>query len=106
MHIPRADAAAIRATVEEPNTALVTALSGLQGELAQIAQSVGGSVDGKWSKAYVDAMSTFASGDGADAIKNLKDTAANMADFGHESAYQVDYSNRMIIAQVVEFFVE
>lgn len=51
-------------------------------------------------------MKTFASGDGADAIKNLKDTAANMADFGHESAYQVDYMNRMIIAQVVQFLVE
>ncbi|MYS20623.1 hypothetical protein GA0115240_12161, partial [Streptomyces sp. DvalAA-14] len=106
MHIPRAKSAAIRAAVEQPNAALVSALTDLQSELGRITTSVAGSVDGKWSKAYVDAMSTFASGDGADAIKNLKDTAANMADFGHESAYQVDYMNRMIIAQVVEFLIE
>src|ERR1700716_1350972 len=106
MHIPRASAARIRAEVEQPLTELRQQLSALQTEIAQVAGSVAGSVNGKWPKAYIDAMKTFASGDGGDAIQGMKNTAAKMSDFAHEAAYQVDYTNRMIIAQVAEFLFE
>ncbi|MBV2354911.1 hypothetical protein KUM39_11120 [Streptomyces sp. J2-1] len=106
MHVPPASAARIRVSVEQPNADVVKDLGELQNLLAKVGTSVGGSVNGKWSDDYVAAMRTFTSGDGADAIQRLKETAAAMADFGHETAYQVDYMNRMIIAQVVQFVIE
>ncbi|MGW3290757.1 hypothetical protein ACWDR3_39600, partial [Streptomyces sp. NPDC001002] len=106
MKPPHAKADQILVNMRDPNVELVQQLSQLQDELAKIAQAVSRDATGQWSDAYVKAMGTFFSGEGADAIEQLKTTAKNLADYAQESAYQVDYANRMIIAQLVMFVFE
>ncbi|HEY5834683.1 hypothetical protein, partial [Streptomyces sp.] len=106
MHIPKGSAARMSSEVEAPHRALVNALEEFQGMIAEITNSVSGTVSGQWNDAYVKAMSTFGSGRGADYVKNVKDTAAKIADYARETGYQIDYTNRMIIAQVVQFLFE
>ncbi|MFI5753567.1 hypothetical protein ACIGYQ_48330, partial [Streptomyces sp. NPDC053726] len=82
------------------------ALDGFQELIGQIAKSVAGAGSGRWNEAYAKAMSTFGSGAGADYVKNLKDTAAKISGYARETGYQIDYTNRMIIVQVVQFLFE
>ncbi|MEU5088348.1 hypothetical protein [Streptomyces sp. NPDC021356] len=51
-------------------------------------------------------MSTFASGDGADHVQALKETAAQLAHAAHEFGYQLDYTRITIAGQVVLFLLE
>ncbi|MEB3963014.1 hypothetical protein OKJ48_22590, partial [Streptomyces kunmingensis] len=106
MHVPRGSSARLRSEVEVPHAALAASLDEFQEAIADITRSVSGTVSGKWGDAYGQAMSTFGTGAGADYVKSLRDTAAKVANYARETGYQIDYTNRMIIAQVVQFLVE
>ncbi|MER7930553.1 hypothetical protein ABTY96_46855, partial [Streptomyces sp. NPDC096057] len=51
-------------------------------------------------------MRTFVSGGGADYLSGLRDAATALADGAGEFAYQLDYTNLMIVLQVVAFLAE
>ncbi|GAA2338657.1 hypothetical protein OKJ48_04685 [Streptomyces kunmingensis] len=106
MHVPRGSASRMHHEVEVPHAALVRSLDEFQEVVADITKSVSGTVSGKWGDAYAGAMATFGTGAGADYVKNLRDTSARIANYARETGYQIDYTNRMIIAQVVQFLVE
>ncbi|MEU0950276.1 hypothetical protein ABZ379_47735, partial [Streptomyces canus] len=106
MHVPRGSAARLRVEVEVPHRELAQAFDDFASEIVQVARGVAGSSSGAWSSAYAGAMSTFVSGEGADALAQLRKGALDLADASHETGYQIDYTNRMIIAQVVQFLFE
>ncbi|MFG2632334.1 hypothetical protein, partial [Streptomyces sp. NPDC048473] len=106
MHVPRGSSVRMRAEVEIPHSDLMKALDEFQDLIGQIAKSVSGAGSGQWNDAYVKAMSTFGAGAGADYVKNLKDTAGRISNYARETGYQIDYTNRMIIVQVVQFLFE
>ncbi|MEU6601856.1 hypothetical protein [Streptomyces flaveolus] len=92
--------------MEQPHLELVKYLDGFQSLVAEITGGTAQGASGDWPQAYVDAMKTFMSGDGADYISGLRDTAAQLADGAREFAYQLDYTNMMIILQVLAFLLE
>ncbi|MFD8810921.1 hypothetical protein ACFV23_05375, partial [Streptomyces sp. NPDC059627] len=103
MKPPHADSGRIRSEMEEPNLELARSLTQLKDELAKITDSVSRNATGQWSDPYQGAMDTLAK---SGVLDQLQDSAKNLADYAHESAYQVDYGNRMIIAQLAEFVFE
>lgn len=106
MHVPKGSAEGMYVSVELPHREFAKVLGDFADEVVQIARGVASSVDGLWNKAYVDAMSTFVSGSGADVLAQLKRGALQLADAAHETGYQIAYTVRMIIAQVVQFLFE
>ncbi|MER6375876.1 hypothetical protein ABT255_47905 [Streptomyces mirabilis] len=106
MAVPEGDSGRVLGEVMQPNLALVRDLEAFQHVIAQVVIGVSHTATGPWSDAYVQAMSTFASGDGADYVRSLKETASKLADSAHEYAYELDYTNRMIVAQVAMFLFE
>ncbi|MET8565961.1 hypothetical protein ABZV75_37395 [Streptomyces flaveolus] len=106
MHVPEAQAPAVRMKVEDPHRRLAASLRELQDLIAEVSGRVTGSAAGPWSRAYAAAMATFASDDGTDHIEALRQTALKLADYAGEYAYQLDYTVRMIIAQVFQFLAE
>ncbi|MEV5176675.1 hypothetical protein AB0L10_37630, partial [Streptomyces flaveolus] len=92
--------------MEQPHLELVKYLDGFQGLVAEITGGTAQGASGDWPQAYVDAMKTFMSGDGADYISGLRDTAAQLAEGAGEFAYQLDYTNMMIVLQVLAFLLE
>ena len=105
MEPPDGDPAGV-AAIEAVHRELGERLGEFQEMINQVTQSVSGAVTGKFSDAYIDAMSSFASKDSVDFVKNLRDTASQLADYSHEFSYQMLYTQRMIIAQVVMFVLE
>ncbi|MEU3519936.1 hypothetical protein ABZ770_32485, partial [Streptomyces sp. NPDC006654] len=105
MRPPEGSAVGVRA-LEAALKALGEGLGVLQELAVSVAGSVAGSAGGLWSEAYVGAMRSFASGDGADYVAALRKSAEELTDFLSEFAYQLDYTNRMIVAQVVQFVFE
>ncbi|MCZ9336389.1 hypothetical protein NGM37_01215, partial [Streptomyces sp. TRM76130] len=72
----------------------------------QVTNSVQGSVSGRWSASYARAMSSFASGTGADYVQRLAETAKQLGDAGENAVGQVRYTRGMIVAQLVQFVIE
>ncbi|MFF0968724.1 hypothetical protein ACWDQO_23705 [Streptomyces sp. NPDC003703] len=89
-----------------PHLELVQFLDGLQRALADVTAGTAAGASGDMPQEYVRAMSTLASGDGADHIQALKETAAQLADAGAEFAYQLAYTLINIAGQVVLFLAE
>ncbi|MFF0970638.1 hypothetical protein ACWDQO_32590 [Streptomyces sp. NPDC003703] len=106
MSVPEGSSERIYAEVVVPHLAVSQFLTGLQGAVADVAGATVSGAKGEAIDAYVQAISRFASGDGADYIQGLKDTALQLADAGNELAYQLDYTNMMIVEQVALFFAE
>lgn len=106
MSVPLGSSERMRNEVQVPHLELVKYLDEFQNLVAQVAGGTAQGANGDWPKAYVDAMKTFLSGDGADYISGLRDTAAQLADGAGEFAYQLDYTNLMIVLQVLAFLVE
>ncbi|MFH8224868.1 hypothetical protein ACH4C2_37915, partial [Streptomyces sp. NPDC018057] len=106
MTVPVGSPERVRAEVVVPHLVLVRFLKGLTGAVVDVADATVSGAEGEATEAYVRAMSRFASGDGADFVKGLQDTALELADAGSEYAYQLEYTNMMIIEQVVMFFAE
>ncbi|MGW2975671.1 WXG100-like domain-containing protein, partial [Streptomyces mirabilis] len=106
MAVPEADSQRVRDEVEQPNLAMAETLGDFQHLITQVTGAVARNATGQWSEAYVKAMSTFAGGDGADYVRSLRDTASQLGHSADEFAYELDYTNRMIIAQAAMFFFE
>ncbi|MEU7361867.1 hypothetical protein AB0B37_35755, partial [Streptomyces olivaceoviridis] len=106
MSVPLGSSQRVRDEVEQPHLELVKYLDGFQSLVAEITGGTAQGASGDWPQAYVDAMKTFMSGDGADYISGLRDTAAQLADGAKEFAYQLDYTNMMIVLQVLAFLLE
>nr|BFD87159.1 hypothetical protein StreXyl84_65600 [Streptomyces sp. Xyl84] len=106
MTVPEGSPERVRAEVVDPHLGLVRFLTGLEGAVADVAGATASGADGEAIDAYIRAMAGFASGDGADYVKGLKDTALQLADAGNEYAYQLEYTNMMIVEQVILFFAE
>ncbi|MEW2288535.1 hypothetical protein [Streptomyces sp. NPDC047841] len=106
MSVPLGSSERMRNEVQVPHLELVKYLDEFQNLVAQVAGGTAQGANGDWPKAYVDAMKTFLSGDGADYISGLRDTAAQLADGAGEFAYQLDYTNLMIVLQVLAFLME
>ncbi|MFG2357802.1 hypothetical protein ACGFRF_29720, partial [Streptomyces sp. NPDC048521] len=106
MSVPLGSSQRMRDEVEQPHLELVQYLDGFQSLVAEITGGTAQGASGDWPQAYVDAMKTFMSGDGADYISGLRDTAAQLADGAREFAYQLDYTNMMIVLQVLAFLLE
>ncbi|MET8560981.1 hypothetical protein ABZV75_10415, partial [Streptomyces flaveolus] len=81
MRVPAASGDDVRVAVAEPHEALSRSLAELQRLIADVTKSVAGSSEGHWSEAYVEAMRTFASGEQADYIENLRLSAKRLAKF-------------------------
>ncbi|MER6852513.1 hypothetical protein, partial [Streptomyces flaveolus] len=92
--------------VVEPLLEFVRALDEVSHRVAAVAGGVASSVSGRWGRAYAEAMSTFVSGSGADALTRMRGAARELADAARETGYQIDYTNRMIVAQVVQFLFD
>ncbi|MFH8224827.1 hypothetical protein ACH4C2_37635 [Streptomyces sp. NPDC018057] len=106
MTVPKGSPERVRAEVVDPHLVLVRFLTGLEGGVADVAGATTRGARGAAVDAYLRALSKFASGDGADYIKGLKDTALQLADAGSEFAYQLEYTNMMIVEQVILFFAD
>ncbi|MFF3503289.1 glycosyltransferase [Streptomyces sp. NPDC003247] len=106
MSVPLGSSERVRNEVQVPHLELVTFLDEFQNLVAQVTGGTAQGANGDWPEAYVSAMKTFLSGDGADYVSGLRDTAAQLADGAHEFAYQLDYTNLMIVLQVLAFLVE
>ncbi|MFD6531024.1 hypothetical protein [Streptomyces sp. NPDC060184] len=92
--------------MQEPHLELVGFLGDFESLAAEVAKGTARGASGEWSQAYVDAMRSFMSGEGADYVSGLRDTAAQIAEGAGEFAYQLDYTNLMIVLQVLAFLVE
>ncbi|MEU5088378.1 hypothetical protein [Streptomyces sp. NPDC021356] len=106
MSIPEGSAERVRAEIVVPHLEPARFLTGLEGALGDITGATVKGAQGEAMQAYAQAVSQLTSGDGADYVKGLKDTALQLADAGNEFAYQLDYTNMMIVEQVVLFFAE
>ncbi|GAA2339888.1 hypothetical protein OKJ48_22530 [Streptomyces kunmingensis] len=106
MHVPKGSSTRMRTEVEAPHRDLTRALEEFDDLLGQVTKGVAGSASGRWSSSYSDAMATFKSGAGGDVLARLRHTAGQLADFARETAYQIDYTNRMIVVQVAQFLFE
>nr|BFD87936.1 hypothetical protein StreXyl84_73370 [Streptomyces sp. Xyl84] len=106
MSIPEGSAERVRAEIVVPHLELARFLTGLEGALGDITGATVKGAQGEAMQAYAQAVSQLTSGDGSDYVKGLKDTALQLADAGNEFAYQLDYTNMMIVEQVVLFFAE
>ncbi|MER6378316.1 hypothetical protein ABT255_61350, partial [Streptomyces mirabilis] len=106
MTVPEGDSGRVVSEVARPHLDLARTLADFQQLISQVTGSVASEATGQWSDAYVRAMSSFATSDGADYVQGLKDTAEQLAQDAHEFAYELDYTDRMIIAQAAMFFFE
>ncbi|MFC4326438.1 hypothetical protein ACFPC0_01050 [Streptomyces andamanensis] len=106
MSVPLGSAERMYREVELPHVELVRFLDGLQQAVVGTAGAVATGASGEWPREYLRAMSTFASGDGADHIESLKSVATQLAEAAHEFAYQIDYTNLMIVEQVFQFLAQ
>ncbi|MFF4903226.1 hypothetical protein, partial [Streptomyces sp. NPDC001068] len=106
MSVPLGSSERMRSEVQVPHQELVKFLDGFENLVAQVAGGTAQGASGEWPRAYVEAMRTFLSGGGADYITGLKEAAAQLADGAGEFAYQLDYTNLMIVLQVMAFLVE
>ncbi|MEV7289755.1 hypothetical protein AB0O01_35265, partial [Streptomyces sp. NPDC093252] len=89
-----------------PQRELDRQLGEVQGLVVQVAQSVSGTSNGEFSGAYHEAMLTLASPEGMSLLEGLRQAARELADYVDESAYQVEYTNLMIVLQLMMFVVE
>nr|BFD87946.1 hypothetical protein StreXyl84_73470 [Streptomyces sp. Xyl84] len=106
MSVPLGSSERMYREVELPHRELVRFLDGLQQAVAEVTAGTAAGASGDLPEEYVRAMSTFASGDGADHVRALKETAAQLADAAHEFGYQLDYTLITIAGQVVLFLLE
>ncbi|MEU1268597.1 hypothetical protein [Streptomyces sp. NPDC005799] len=106
MSVPLGSPQRMHNEVQVPHEELVKFLDGFENLVAQVAGGTAQGASGDWPEAYVEAMKTFLSGGGEDYLSGLRDTAAQLADGAHEFAYQLDYTNLMIVLQVLAFLVE
>ncbi|MFB7599998.1 hypothetical protein [Streptomyces sp. NPDC056160] len=106
MTVPEGSPERVRAEIVDPHLVLVRFLTGLEGAVSDVAGATASGARGEAIVAYMRAISQFSSGDGADYLKGLKETALQLADAGNEFAYQLEYTNMMIVEQVVLFFAE
>ncbi|WP_051813821.1 hypothetical protein [Streptomyces sp. NRRL S-340] len=106
MSVPLGSSERMYREAELPHRELVRFLDGLQQAVAEVTAGTAAGARGDLPEQYVRAMSTFASGDGADHVRALKETAAQLADAAHEFGYQLDYTLITIAGQVVLFLLE
>ncbi|MEW2294310.1 hypothetical protein ABZ719_16640 [Streptomyces sp. NPDC006743] len=106
MSVPLGSSERMYREVELPHRELVRFLDGLQQAVAEVTAGTAAGASGELPEEYVRAMSTFASGDGADHVRALKETAGQLADAAHEFGYQLDYTLITIAGQVVLFLLE
>ncbi|MFD8612578.1 hypothetical protein [Streptomyces sp. NPDC059631] len=104
--VPLGSSERVYREVVVPHLELVRFLDGLQRAVADVAAGTAAGASGDMPQEYVRAMSALASGNGADHIQALKETAAQLADAGAEFAYQLDYTLINIVGQVVLFLAE
>ncbi|MEB3962877.1 hypothetical protein OKJ48_21880, partial [Streptomyces kunmingensis] len=106
MRVPRGSSARLRDEVELPHREVERALGEFEELISGVSRGVASSASGRWGAAYGDAMSTFVSGAGGDVLGRLRARAGELAETARETGYQIDYTNRMIIAQVAQFLFE
>ncbi|MFB7600661.1 hypothetical protein [Streptomyces sp. NPDC056160] len=106
MSVPLGSSERMYREVEVPHQDLVRFLNGLQQAVTEVTATTAAGASGALPRKYARAMSTFASGDGADHVHALKETAAQLADAAHEFGYQMDYTRITIAGQVVLFLLE
>ncbi|MET8831634.1 protein-glutamine glutaminase family protein [Streptomyces sp. NPDC004610] len=104
--MPDADPALMRAFLVVPQRELEQQLVQVQELVVRVAQSVSEQSNGQFSDAYREAMLTLASPEGRSALEGLRNAARQLGDFSEESAYQVEYTNLMILLQLALFLVE
>ncbi|MEV7283129.1 toxin glutamine deamidase domain-containing protein [Streptomyces sp. NPDC093252] len=104
--MPNLDPKLLREYLSDPQRELDAQLGQLQELLVEVARSVSGTSNGQFSEAYYEAMLSLSSPEGTSVLEGLREAARELADFADESAYQVEYTNLMILLQLAMFVVE
>ncbi|SFF47202.1 hypothetical protein SAMN05216251_11598 [Actinacidiphila alni] len=92
--------------MEGPHRVLAAVLEEFEAVMERVRRGVSGNVSGPWSESYSGAMSSFVGEGGADYVRSVRLSAVRTADYARETGYQISYTQRMIVAQVVQFLAE
>ncbi|MFB7502323.1 toxin glutamine deamidase domain-containing protein, partial [Streptomyces broussonetiae] len=106
MNVPLGSSERIYQEFVLPHRQKVRDLGEVKSNVVGVANGTLTGANGQWPAAYVKLAADFVSGGGADYIQALQDGASNLADAAMEFAYQIDYTNAMIVGQVVVFLFE